>query len=116
MKPFNGKACRALIAGLSFLACAGVAHAYDTETGTIKLMGVTSQLAVDPGYGVQMTAPEELGTGRCNDNILNVDISGESSKAMLSILIAAYNASRTVTVGYFVEEDDSCNLIYATAN
>lgn len=116
MKLFNGKNGRALVASLGLLVAAGVANA-DTETGTIEIITVASELSADPGgFAIRMTTPETLGTGRCNnDGMINVVFSGESSKAMLTSLVAANNNGRSVTVNYVIE-DDVCNLGYATVH
>lgn len=115
MQLFNGKG-RALIAGLAIMAGAGVSHAYETETGAVKLIGVSSQLAVDPGYGVVMASPDPMGTGRCTpDGTINAQLDGGSSQAMYSALLAAYTAGKTVTV-YYTIDDDVCNLAYVMIN
>ena len=116
MKLFNGVNGRALVVGLGFMAAAGLASAYDTETDTVEIITAVSTLSVDPGgFALKMTTPETLGTGTCTDGWINVDFDGESSKAVFQSLVAANSGGRSVTV-YYVNDSGNCILAYAVVH
>lgn len=108
------KKYRPLIVGLSLLAGAGAAQAWDSETGLVKL-GITTSGSFDNDVvEITLASPDPLKTGRCHGMFIILE--GEGNKAIFSALLAANIAAKQVTLEYVLNEDESCSLAWAHVN
>lgn len=111
MKAFKGKAVRAILGGLVLLAGASAAHAWDSETGLVKL-GITPSGAWDNDlFAITLVDADPLKTGRCTGGMYLV-LTGEGNKAIFQALVAASVNAKPVTVQYMLNEDDSCSVAW----